>query len=273
MRSADDPWAVLRNDKDTTVDDDAYGDEVPRVDSGDPVASDRSCTGDVIAVVGACGGCGGSTVARALALGIAARDQEVRLVDLDLVWGDLHSSWGVPRDRSLDDLVDVRDELAPEHLRMVLAPHVSGVRLLLAPGRPDAERDWDADAIMRLIDGVADGGAVVLDLGRAPTHVVVAACTRAARRIVVAPLTIRGAQAVGRTMDVIGRDVEIVVNRATRDADIGVRGFRRLIGEPIRGELPRRAAEAEEIAAGRRLRRRRPALRRAIDALLAEVHR
>ncbi len=263
MNRRDDPWAALRDPADAAGPDDLFA-TWSEPETSSPAAPR---TGDLIAVVGACGGGGASTVAGGLALALKEQEGGARLVDLDFAWGDLHGGWGVPRDRTIHDLSAVRDELTPEQVEMVLCHHPSGVRLALSPGSAEAAGGWDVDAISRLLSGTAAGAPTVVDVGRVDPSLMLAACTSASRCLVVAPRTIRGARGVGGVLDMLGSGVEVVVNLSGRDADISLRSFRRLVGCPVRCELPRSPLEAEWIGSGRRPRGRRRPLRDAIDAL------
>lgn len=262
MNAHDDPWAALGGA--VPLDEDVAPDRPARRDAPASVAHPS----EAILVIGACGGCGTSTVASGMALAIAGHRGTANLVDLDLAWGDLHGSWGLRRDRTLQDLAAVRHELTPDQIGMVLAHHPSGVRLALSPGRPDAGHDWDADTVARLLGGLANGGPTIVDTGRADPDMVIGAGTAATRRLIVSPSSVRGARGAGQIMDALGRDVEVVVNEALHSADLGIRGFRRLLGCPVRAVLPRRPGEAEWLLAGRLPRGRRRPLRDAIRALV-----
>lgn len=262
MNGHDDPWAALHASSAGGPDDLSAAWSEPE---GRRSAASR--THPLIVVVGACGGSGASTVAGGLALSMAAREGAAHLIDLDFAWGDVHGGWGVPRDRTVHDLSAVSGELTSDQIEMILAHHPSGVRLALSPGRPEAAAEWDESAIARLLVQAATGAATVVDTGRVEPRVLLAAGEAAARRLIVAPRTIRGARGVGRALDLLGTRAEVVVNGAVRDADISMRGFRRLVGTPVLRELPRRPIEAEWILAGRRPTGRRRPLRDALDAL------
>ncbi len=262
MNAHDDPWAALGDAG--SFDEDVARHRPARRDAPAAVSN----PGETILVIGACGGCGTSTVASGMALVIAGRQGIANLVDLDLAWGDLHGSWGLRRDRTLQDLAAVRHELTPDQIGMVLAHHPSGVRLALSPGRPDAGHDWDADTVARLLGGLATGGPTIVDTGRADPDMVVGAGTVATHRLIVTPPSVRGARGTGQIMDALGRDVEVVVNQALHSADLGMRGFRRLVGCPVRAVLPRRPGEAEWLVAGLLPRGRRRPLRDAIETLV-----
>lgn len=137
-------------------------DAVLRVCAG----SEDAPTGRLIAVYGAAGGVGASTVAVNLADTLAARDDEtVALVDLDLWFGvDALALNLQPRQTARDALADPLriDEVL---LDRVLEKAGGGLSVLGSPATPDSARAPDDEALERLL-GVLRRKAdvVVLDL-------------------------------------------------------------------------------------------------------------
>ena len=68
-------------------------------------------TGRGIAVVGAVGGCGATTVAGGVALALAALGHAPTVIGIDGHGGGPHVLWGIPVARTVGDLWSVRDEL------------------------------------------------------------------------------------------------------------------------------------------------------------------
>ncbi len=96
-----------------------------------------------VVVVGACGGCGASMIAGALALAWARDDARVWLMELDLERGDRGGAWDLPAERTLDDLAAVADELDSGHLNRAVHAHPSGVT------RGSCGRRIEGDAVVR----------------------------------------------------------------------------------------------------------------------------
>ncbi len=95
---------------------------------------DYERAGTVLAVAGAKGGVGTTTLAVQLAFVAAgAPNQRVCLVDLDLFGASLADYLGTVPARSMRELVDLSDELSPAVIHPVLFPHESGARVLFAP--------------------------------------------------------------------------------------------------------------------------------------------
>jgi MinD-like ATPase involved in chromosome partitioning or flagellar assembly len=118
----------------------------------------------VIAVVGASGGLGVSTLALAVGRRLAATGPASVVVDLDLLRGGLEVTAGVEHlpGRRWDDLRHVRGRVAPESLLPVL-PHEDGCHVLSARG--GAPPDLPGSAVRDVLTSLAEGPArLVLDL-------------------------------------------------------------------------------------------------------------
>src|SRR5262249_39249967 len=72
-----------------------------------------------------------------LAVALADEGRRVSVVDLDLHFGDVGLGLRLAPERTIYDLARSGGTLDAEKLEDYLAPHVSGIRALLAPTRPD----------------------------------------------------------------------------------------------------------------------------------------
>jgi MinD-like ATPase involved in chromosome partitioning or flagellar assembly len=94
----------------------------------------RRPAGKLVAVFGAKGGLGCSTIAANLAVALAQHhDQRVALIDANLWFGNLATLLDVRGDKTLATLAATADHLDVDVLTDVLVPHASGVQLLLPP--------------------------------------------------------------------------------------------------------------------------------------------
>ena len=91
----------------------------------------------LICVLGPKGGTGKTVTACNLAVALAEKGRRVGLVDLDLHFGDVGLGLRLTPERTIYDLVRGGGTLDAEKLEDYLSSHVSGVRALLAPIRPD----------------------------------------------------------------------------------------------------------------------------------------
>lgn len=101
----------------------------------------RARKGDLVVVYSPKGGTGCTTVASNLSLALqelSASERDVALLDGNLQFGDVGVMLDLRPDRSVADLTERIDELDGDLLSSVMSTHGSGVRVLLAPPRPEA---------------------------------------------------------------------------------------------------------------------------------------
>ena len=91
----------------------------------------------VITVLGPKGGTGKTLTATNLAVALAQRGKDVVLVDLDLQFGDIGLAMGVSPERTITDLMKAGPPFDHEKIDRHLLRHPSGVKVLIAPTRPD----------------------------------------------------------------------------------------------------------------------------------------
>ncbi len=112
--------------------------------------------GKIIAVFGAKGGIGKTTIAVSLALAIRLRTRKrVIIVDADLTFGDVAVHLNIAPTRSIVDIVRGGDEIEQEMVTQVLLSHPSGLQALLAPPRPEEAELVNAEHITRILDLLA----------------------------------------------------------------------------------------------------------------------
>jgi len=94
--------------------------------------------GKVICVYSPKGGVGRTAVAVNLAIALHTQSgKEVAIVDGSLAFGDVGVMLNLTSTKTIADLVPSSSDLSPEILDSVLVKHSSGVRVLLAPARPE----------------------------------------------------------------------------------------------------------------------------------------
>ena len=201
----------------------------------DRVAGEESAAGalggQLIAVAGAKGGVGTTTVALQLALAAvrAAPGRPVCVVDFDLQKGDFRSFLDMPYRRSVVDLVEVADEISVRHLQETLYTHKEGFRVLLAPD--DGERAEEVDALVArpILSAVkARHALTIVDLGTNVSEASAIGAEIANRVLVVTQPDVASLRGVKRLLELWKRlqvreddeDVLVVLNRASRKLEV-----------------------------------------------------
>jgi pilus assembly protein CpaE len=215
--------------------------------------------GRIVAVAGAKGGCGASTVAAQLALA-AARDggrRGVCLVDLDLQAGDVATMFGVTAHHDLADLVEVADELTGRSITGVLFRHSSGVQILPAPEEGERAETVTASVARRVLGVLRTMfDAVVVDCGTVVSDANLGAVEIADRVLVVSTsdvLSLRAAHRLTRMWDRLQvrkpADCEVLLNRAGRRDVVQPGLARKVVASPVQAVVvPPRFRRLEEAA-------------------------
>ncbi|MHB1341433.1 MAG: AAA family ATPase [Coriobacteriia bacterium] len=200
----------------------------------------------VVTVFSTKGGVGKTVIATNVAVALASElKQSVILVDLDLQFGDTGIVLDLPPDRTIFDAVQVYDRLDGEMLRGFLTDHKSGLKVLLAPVRPE---DADAltasrlGAILDLIAGLAD--YVVIDTAAAFDDVVLTAIDKSDEVYAVATMdvaSVKNTRVSLQKLAQMGYDgslVRLVLNRADSKVLLEPAEVQRTLGGEVVAEIP-----------------------------------
>ncbi|MDQ3777904.1 MAG: AAA family ATPase, partial [Actinomycetota bacterium] len=91
----------------------------------------------MICVLGPKGGTGKTLTSCNLGVSLAQDGYKVTIVDLDLQFGDVGLALGLAPERTIYDLAKAGGQIDAEKVNEFLVTHPSGVRVLMAPTRPD----------------------------------------------------------------------------------------------------------------------------------------
>lgn len=225
-----------------------------------------------LALIGASGGCGTTTIAIAVALAVQRAGGSSVLAELDLARGDIAGLLGVPRERSIADLAEVSEDLTDTHVAAVAYPHRSGIRVLFAPP-PSCGGVWTRDAVQRLLIAARAAGFVVSDISGGLSEAALGAVDQGAHPVVVAPATSAGARRAALLAEALpsDREVSLALSQIGGRREMTARAARRRTGLQVVAEVPDSPREACSLAVGRWPTARRGRLAGAIQTLAAAV--
>jgi pilus assembly protein CpaE len=106
--------------------------------------------GDLVCVLGPKGGIGKTLTATNLGVALADAGHRAVVVDLDLQFGDAGLALGLAPERTIYDLATSGGVLDAGKIEGYLAEHRSGLRVLLAPVRPDQAQSVTVDFLKDL---------------------------------------------------------------------------------------------------------------------------
>jgi len=216
--------------------------------------------GKLIVVLGPKGGTGKTLTASNLAVALQELGQRVALVDLDLQFGDIGLCMGLSPDKTIHDLVVAGGTLDHGKLEDFLTDHESGVRVLLAPSRPDYASAVTVEAV-REIYGVLQQryDFVIVDTPPGFTPEVIASIDLSNDLVMVGmldSLSLKNTKLGLETLDLMGYEhekVQLVLNRAHSRVGISSSDVVAVLGRepevlvPSDREIPRTVNEGVPI--------------------------
>ncbi|WP_337172932.1 hypothetical protein [Paludisphaera sp.] len=206
---------------------------------------DAASLGRVVAVLGASGGAGASTIAANLAVALATDHRSAGLVDLKLETGDLAALLDLKPTFSLSDLCRNAATFDRVMLERTLARHESGVALLAAPARIADVTLVRAEGVARAIDlARAAFPYVIVDVDHTYREEQLAALRQA--DVLLLPLrqdfnSLRNAhralEHLGR-MGLAGERARLVVNRAGQAVEVPRAKVEEALGMKVAHSIP-----------------------------------
>jgi pilus assembly protein CpaE len=218
----------------------------------------------LIAVLGPKGGTGKTLIATNLAVALAQRDANVVLVDLDLQFGDIGLALGLSPERTMYDLMKAGPPFDHEKLDRHLIKHSSGVKVLIAPTRPDQASAVSIDSLRDIYASLRTMcDAVIVDTPPGFTPEVIATIDVSTSICMVGmldSLSLKNTKLGLETLDLMGYEderVSLVLNRADSRVGITPDDVSTIVGRepdvsiPSDREIPRSINEGTPIVAAR----------------------
>src|SRR5215813_11487944 len=218
----------------------------------------------LIAILGPKGGTGKTLIATNLAVALAQRDANVVLVDLDLQFGDIGLALGLSPERTMYDLMKAGPPFDHDKLDRHLIKHSSGVKVLIAPTRPDQASAVSIEFLRDIYASLRTMcDAVVVDTPPGFTPEVIATIDVSTDICMVGmldSLSLKNTKLGLETLDLMGYDtdrVSLLLNRADSRVGITPDDVSTIVGRgpdvsiPSDREIPRSVNEGTPIVAAR----------------------
>ena len=195
--------------------------------------------GSMICVLGPKGGTGKTLTVTNLGASLAERGQRVVIVDLDLQFGDVGLALRLAPERTSYDLASSSGSVDTEKLDAFLSVHPTGMRVLMAPSRPDQAAAVTVGLLQQIYPLLRQqNDFVIVDTPPGFTPEVIASIDAASDCLVVGTLdslSLKNTRLGLETLDLMGFDrghVRVVLNRADSRVGIGHGDVLAIIGRP-----------------------------------------
>lgn len=221
-------------------------------------------TAPLITILGPKGGTGKTLVAANLAVALAQRDLNVVLVDLDLQFGDIGLALGLSPERTLYDLMKAGPPFDHDKIDAHLIRHTSGVKVLIAPTRPDQASAISIDYMRDIYASLRTmADAVIVDTPPGFTPEVIATIDASSEICMIGmldSLSLKNTKLGLETLDLMGYETErvsFVLNRADSRVGITPEDVSTIVGRepdvlvPSDREIPRSINEGTPIVASK----------------------
>jgi pilus assembly protein CpaE len=216
--------------------------------------------GRLVCVLGPKGGSGKTLVSSNLGVALAQQGARVAIVDLDLQFGDVALTLGLGPERTFYDLALAGGTLDAQKLDAYLMRHSSGVRVLLAPTRPDHASSVTVELIREVYASLRSSfDFVIVDTPPGFTAEVIATIDAASDLVLIGmldALSLKNMKLGLETLELMGCEpsiITLVLNRAQSQVGIspndvvGVLGREPDVLIPSDREIPRAVNEGIPI--------------------------
>ena len=205
----------------------------------------------MICVLGPKGGTGKTLTSCNLGVSLAQDGHRVAIVDLDLQFGDVGLALGLVPERTIFDLAKTGGSIDAEKIDAYLVDHRSGVRVLMAPTRPDQATSITVEFLRDVYAALRSANDfVVVDTPPGFTPEVIASIDSSSHVCMVGmldSLSLKNTKLGLETLELMGYDrgrVQVLLNRAdsrvgiTRDEVVEILGTAPDVFVPSDREIP-----------------------------------
>ena len=180
----------------------------------------------VIVVYSPQGGAGTTTIATNLAASLMREGTKVLIIDADLQFGDVGVFLNLQAANTIADLIHSVDDLDMEVVDNVLVNHESGLKVLLAPPKPEDAEEITAEKVTLLIDKLRGSfDFIVVDTATKLDDLCIALFDLAERLLLVLNPTlpaVKNMRTILNLLDALQLDpnkVQLVLNRVNAELE------------------------------------------------------
>ena len=198
----------------------------------------------IITVYGAKGGIGKTTIATNLAMTLAAQKKKVALIDLDLLFGDVHVFLDVEPKETISDLMQENFKNSIDSVRAFMTVHSSGIHVLCSPKTPEYAETVSGERVQSLLALLRSYyDYIIIDTAVNFSDPTLAALEASTSILFVTGLEVsilKNSKMAMSVLDSLGqkKKVRIIVNRAVEINSITAADVRRILDAPILARIP-----------------------------------
>jgi pilus assembly protein CpaE len=198
----------------------------------------------ILTVYGAKGGLGKTTIATNLALMMAKQKKKVCLIDLDLLFGDVHVFLDIDPKETISDLMLEHSSTSIDAVRAFMTVHPSGIHILCAPKTPEYAETVSGDRIQSLLALLRSYyDYIIIDTGVNFSDPTLAALEASTTILFLTGLDVsilKNSKLAMSILESLGqkKKVRVIINRAVEINSITVSDVQRIIDAPILARIP-----------------------------------
>ncbi|MBR5537200.1 MAG: AAA family ATPase [Clostridia bacterium] len=198
----------------------------------------------ILSVYSAKGGIGKTTIATNLAMELARQKKKVCLIDLDLLFGDVHVFMDVEPKETLSDLMQENFRNSIDSVRSFMTVHPSGIHILCAPKTPEYAETVSGERVQSLLSLLrAYYDYIIIDTAVNFSDPTLAALEASTSILFVTGLEVsilKNSKMAMTVLDSLGqkKKVRTVINRAVEINSINAGDVQRILDAPILARIP-----------------------------------
>lgn len=198
----------------------------------------------VVTVFGTKGGVGKTTIAVNLAVALAQTKKKVAMLDLDLQFGDVSVFLNFMPKRTIAELAQEGSSLDMEIIESYMVPHISGIKILPAPGRPEYAELVTPSQVEHIISRLKSSyDYVIVDTPPAFNETNLSALDYSTQILLALSLDLANIKNVKLSLELLDSlhhkgKIKIVLNRASEDVGIKISNAEETLDFLIASQIP-----------------------------------